>query len=102
MPLHQVFGTEELSARSAAIAERTAAPHLSLAPDDARRLGVADGGQVELTIEDDVHWLPVHIEPALTGGTAGLPAGRPGLAGLRLPAWGGIRVPDIWQQEAAT
>jgi NADH-quinone oxidoreductase subunit G len=102
LPLHRVFGSEELSARSAPIIARSTPPWLTLSPRDAERLGVSDGGQVELLLDGELHRLPMRIEPGLTDGTAGLPLGMPGLTGLRLPAWGEIRVPTAWQRDPDT
>jgi len=82
--------------------------HVSIGMDDPRvaqprhlvRLG--DGAQAELVLDGDLYRLPVCIDPALTSGTAGLPVGLPGIAGLRLPAWGEIRVPAVWQRDLVT
>ena len=70
-----VFGGDELSAASAPILERTPAPYVLLNPDDARRLGVSDGGGVaiaelgasyEARLDDD-------IAPGVAGVSRGLP-----------------------------
>jgi len=58
--------------------------------------------QAELVLDGDLYRLPVCIDPALPSGTAGLPVGLPGIAGLRLPAWGEIRVPAVWQRDLVT
>jgi len=102
LPLYRVFGSEELSARSAPIAELTAPARLAVAPSDAEQLGLGDGAQAELVLDGDLYRLPVCIDPALPSGTAGLPVGLPGIAGLRLPAWGEIRVPAVWQRDLVT
>ena len=102
LPLHRVFGSEELSACSAPIAERAEPPRLAIARADAERLDLIDGAQAELLLDGDLLRLAVRIEPALRAGTAGLPFGLPGIAGLRLPAWGEIRVPAVWQRDPTT
>lgn len=103
LPLHRVFGSEELSARSAPVAQRAAPARLGLAPGDAERLGLADGAQAELLVDGEAYRLAVEIHPVLPEGTAGLPVGIAGVtAGLRLPAWGEIRVPAIRRQDALT
>ncbi len=50
VPLHHIFGSEELSILSPGIAERAPKPYLALNPDDAKRLQVAEGDAVELPI----------------------------------------------------
>jgi NADH-quinone oxidoreductase subunit G len=97
--MQRVFGSEELSARSAPILERTALPRLAIAPADAERLDLLDGAQAELVLDGDLHRLPIRIDPAITEGTASIPLGSAGLTGLRLPAWGEIRVPAVWQRD---
>ena len=70
-----VFGGDELSAASAPILERTPAPYVLLNHEDARRLGVSDGGGVaiaelgtsyEARLDDD-------IAPGVAGVSRGLP-----------------------------
>jgi NADH-quinone oxidoreductase subunit G len=109
LPLHHIFGSEELSILSPAIAELSLQPYLALNPADAGDLGLAAGDEVQLrftarpdiTIADsstgataEVYRLPVRIKPELLQGTAGLPVGLPGLgvlAGIALPAWGELK-----------
>jgi NADH-quinone oxidoreductase subunit G len=76
VPLHHIFGSEETSMHSAAVAERAPHPYLALAPEDATRLGLTEGEEVELAT--DV-WLPVKFVPGLAAGVAGVPAGLPDL-----------------------
>jgi len=95
LPLHRVFGSEELSARSTPVAERSAPAQLAMSAGDAKRLGLTEGAQAELYLDGETHRLPVQITPALNDGTAGLPAGLGGVAGLTLPARGEIRVPSV-------
>lgn len=87
--LPQVFGSEELSSRSAPIAERaqhTPAPYLALAPafplDDGTPLALTVGG-VRLLVR-------ARLDDSLPRGVAGLTIGFPGLTGLTLPAFGRI------------
>jgi NADH-quinone oxidoreductase subunit G len=91
VPLHHVFGSEELSILSPGIAERAPKPYLALHPEDAGRLKVHEGGEAELSILDKVYRLRGIINPSLPLGVAGLPAGLPGLEGIRLPAWGRVQ-----------
>jgi NADH-quinone oxidoreductase subunit G len=58
-----------------------------LHPDDAGRLAVAEGDEVDLALgEATTLSLPVRFIPGLARGVAGLPVGLPGLPGLDLPA----------------
>lgn len=94
VPLHHIFGDEELSALAPAIAELAATPYLALNPDDAVELGLTAGEDSQLQL----HWnrgrtdysLPVKLKPELQRGVAGLPIGLPGLVGTTLPAWGRV------------
>ena len=70
-----VFGGDELSAASAPILERTPAPYVLLNPDDARRLGVADGNGVaiaELGVSYEAR-LDASVAPGVAGVACGLP-----------------------------
>lgn len=90
VPLHHIFGSEELSARSPAIAELAAPPHIALATADAERLGVSAGTEVAVSLEGRRCSLPVVVEPSLPSGLAGLSTRLPGASGLDLPAWARI------------
>ena len=79
---------------------------------DASDLGLAAGDEVQLRLTQrtdapadgltgtepmataEIYRLPVRFKPELLHGTAGLPAGLPGLgvlAGIALPAWGELK-----------
>jgi NADH-quinone oxidoreductase subunit G len=81
IPLHHIFGSEELSILAPGIAERAPQPYLGLNPDDVTRLQVREGDELELCLGGTA-WLV---------GLAGYPAGLPGLPGIALPAWGTLR-----------
>ena len=81
----EIFGGEELSARSPALAELIAEPTVTIHPDDAEALGVSD----EITLEDAgrAKTLAVRISPDHARGVASLgPA-----PGGDLPAWARVR-----------
>ncbi len=90
MPLHHIFGSEELSVLAPGIAELAAVPYLALHPRDAEELGLGAGDAAGLRLERTEFRLPVQLRPELQRGLAGIPAGLPGFAGLTLPAWGRI------------
>ena len=83
LPLHAIFGSDELSARSWPVAETSPSPYIVLNPEDARELGVARGDGVKCDA------LPVSVEvridAAMTPGTAACVCGLPDMPGP-LPA----------------
>jgi len=114
VPLPQVFGSEELSAKAEAVARRMPAPFLALHPDDARAIdptidpAIGEGSEVTLELEgaesatDDGGpggprsatggiVLPVTLRDDLPRGVVGLPVGLPGVPYCALPAKGVIR-----------
>ena len=79
LPIYHIFGSEELSAQSPAIAARTPQPYLALNPDDAAKLGLVEG---ETAVLDQTLSLPVKLLHSLPKGTVGLPIGLSSGAGL--------------------
>ncbi|HEY8519164.1 MAG TPA: NADH-quinone oxidoreductase subunit NuoG [Gammaproteobacteria bacterium] len=77
--LQHVFGSEELSAWSGPIGERTPAPYVALNPADAAERALADGDTGEIALDGVPLILPVRVEPTLPRGTLGLPEGLPGV-----------------------
>ncbi len=90
VPLHRIFGSEELSGLAPAVAERAAKPFLALHPEDATDLAIAPGERAELSLAGTSYRLPIGLDSTLPRGIAGLPAGLPGLTGIALPAWSKI------------
>ncbi|MEJ2750675.1 MAG: molybdopterin-dependent oxidoreductase, partial [Anaerolineae bacterium] len=72
LPIYHIFGSEELSAQSPAIAARSPQPYLALNPDDAAKLGLVEG---ETAVLDQTLSLPVKLLHSLPKGTVGLPIG---------------------------
>jgi NADH-quinone oxidoreductase subunit G len=91
LPLWQLFGSEELSRLAAGIAELIHGPSLYVHPQDARRLGLEEGGRVELLIDSGTWVLPLQLDGQLAPGTTLVPAGFPGQSPPALPAWGRLR-----------
>jgi NADH-quinone oxidoreductase subunit G len=88
VPLHFIFGSEELSAQAASVSERVPKPFIAVNPADAANLKVQEGTDLEFEIEHHTYKLPVKFNPTLLKGTAGLPYRLPGLPFVELPAWG--------------
>jgi NADH-quinone oxidoreductase subunit G len=91
VPSHHIFGSEELSARSTATAERIPAAYVGLSPEDAAGFGVKEGERVELMVGTVRYELPCVFRSAVPRGVALLPVGLPDVQTVLLPAWGTIR-----------
>jgi NADH-quinone oxidoreductase subunit G len=87
LPLIRLFGSEELSRLAPGIASLILPPALRLHPQDAGRLGLGPGTQVELAIGSDRWRLPLELDGGVIPGTALVPAGFPGESPPLLPAW---------------
>jgi NADH-quinone oxidoreductase subunit G len=87
----EFFGTEELSRLSPAIRERIPAQFVQLSQEDARRLALAEGEDVEVELSGVRCRLSARISGAMQPGTAGVPAGFGLFDGAALPAWGRMR-----------
>ena len=90
LALYHIFGSEELSVLDAEIAGLAPKPYLGLGTGDTEELKVEEGEEIELVLDSAVLRLPVRRISDLAKGTAGLPAGIPGLEGIVLPAWGKV------------
>ena len=78
-PLHHIFGSEELSIKASAIAERAPDPYLALHPDQAQVLGLVESDIVQLFSQSGQYRLPLKIAASLAPGMVGLPVGLPGM-----------------------
>ena len=88
VPLHHIFGSEEMSMLSPPIATLAAQPYAALNPQDAADVGgTAEGEPVILHLGEGHREVPLRLLPELPRGLVGLPAGVPGLTGIVLPAW---------------
>ena len=74
----EIFGSDELSAASAPIAERMPAPYVALNPADAETLGVAAGGGVR--VNGHATRFAVRLDASLPARCAGVVQGLPGTA----------------------
>jgi len=88
VPLHEIFGSEELSRLAPAVGERVPQSYLALNSDDAVSLHIAEGAMVTVSLAGEVSHLPVKLRPDLPPGVAGMVAGLCGSTGIFLPAWG--------------
>lgn len=87
LPLYLVFGSDETSDASPAVASRIPRAHVALNPHDASALDAIEGTRVDIVTDAGHLTLPVRLHPALPAGVAGLPAGLTETRGIPLPAW---------------
>jgi NADH-quinone oxidoreductase subunit G len=92
VPLHEIFGSEELSRLAPAVAERVPQSYLALNTRDAASLDVAEGAMLAISLAGEVSHLPVKVRPDLPPGVAGMVTGLCGSIGNLLPAWGTLTV----------
>ena len=85
VPMHHIFGSDELSLSAPGIAELATTPHVAVNTGD-----LTEGEDVEVRCAGGTFRLPVRIRPDLPRGVAGLTVGLPPIAGFGLPAWGRI------------
>jgi NADH-quinone oxidoreductase subunit G len=82
--LHEIYGSEELSAIAPAVAARVPAAYIALGPEDAAALQTGEGQALQVGLDDQILELPVRLRRGLPAKTVGLPWGLPGL-----PYWDG-------------
>lgn len=90
IPLHHIYGSEELSNSAPAVAELAPAPYIALNEEDTRRIGATSGSLVEIRLGDSTLDLAVRISPALPAGIAGMAVGLAEAPVVNLPAWAKI------------
>ncbi len=90
VPLYHIFGSEELSVVSTALAKRIPEPYLVLNPEDVRRLNIESGDEAEIEINGQTEMLPLILEEAVPRGVVGLPCGLPEMKHVEFPTWAGI------------
>lgn len=76
IPLPQIFGSEEQSARAEPIRQRMPAPFVAVSASDAERLGL--NGRAAVSVQGKTVELPL-VRAPIAPGAVGLPAGLPGI-----------------------
>jgi NADH-quinone oxidoreductase subunit G len=79
VPLHHIFGSDELSARALATETMLEQPYVGLSASDAEKLGVRDGVLVKVHNTGFNLSLAVRIVSHLPSGLVGLPVGLTGM-----------------------
>lgn len=90
IPIHHIYGSEELSNFAPAVGELAPKPYLALNQADARELNVNPGDFVEVRMGGSSSRLAAEILPDLPAGLAGIPVGLAEAPVVNLPAWAKI------------
>jgi NADH-quinone oxidoreductase subunit G len=88
VPLHHIFGSEELSLYTVGVRERAPKPYLAMNKADASRLSLEEGGVIAVQVLERTLELPVQIKEELPQGTVGIPYNLPGLRGAQFTSVG--------------
>jgi len=94
VPVHHIFGSEELSVLSPGVGSLAPKPYAGLNYDDAQGSSLTEEHEVEISVAGWSGRLPVKIIATLPSGMVALPVGLPGMPWLPLPDWGALRTPD--------
>ena len=86
IPLHHIFGSDELSRMAPAILERTPSPYLALNAALAQKFNVGEGQSLQIELDGDLLQLPTHLLDSLPDGIVGLLVGLPTIPAA-LPIW---------------
>lgn len=78
IPKYHIFGGEELSAASPAIAQLSAEPYVGVSPADAEKLNLKEGDPAWVNMENLKVELKTNVIKGLPDGLIALPAGLPG------------------------
>lgn len=93
IPIHHIFGSEELSLISPGVSELAPRPYVAVHPEDAVRLGIQAEETINVSLANTAPLqLEVRFEPSMPRGVIGLPVGLPALSGkdVELPTWSEI------------
>ncbi|MBS1488830.1 MAG: NADH-quinone oxidoreductase subunit NuoG [Bacteroidetes bacterium] len=88
---HHIYGSDELSRKSASVAQRVPKPYLLLNPSDAEQLKIAEGQPISFEVEKHLYELPVRINKTMPQGVAAMPYALEGMPATGLPAWGFLK-----------
>jgi NADH-quinone oxidoreductase subunit G len=72
IPLHHIFGSDELSSLSPGIAHRAPKPYIALNPEDASLINATQGEMAEISTDHGTYLLELMVFPDLPRGVAGL------------------------------
>jgi NADH-quinone oxidoreductase subunit G len=90
VPAHQIFGSEELSARAPAIASRIPGRFIRMSGQDAAKAGKNAGVVIRVSVGEEFVEGNLEIDDHMPPGLAGVPAHLPGMPHLEFPCTGRI------------
>jgi NADH-quinone oxidoreductase subunit G len=96
LPIYRIFGSDELSARSPAVAELTAKPFVEISSMDAQTLDVVDGDKVIFSLAGDQHSVEVNLNTSIPNGCLGYSIGLPGAAWIAPETSVSLRKDTTW------
>jgi NADH-quinone oxidoreductase subunit G len=91
LPMHHVFGSEELSSASPGITTLSPAPYIAMRTQTARGLGLSEGDITLVQVAGVEQRLPLKFDDSLPAGVAGLAVGLTSRPEVSLPQWGTVR-----------
>jgi len=94
-PVNRIFGSEELSSKSPAIAERIEEPFVLMNRSDSEEIGGKDDDLIKLILATQTIEVKLKIKDSIPAGIAGLTVGLPGMSFIDLPAWGKFTIKKV-------
>jgi NADH-quinone oxidoreductase subunit G len=95
VPVHQIFGSDELSSAGKSLAARIPPPFVCLNSRDMESTGVQQDESVEFNMAGKPIKVTVRCDDTLPDGIAGMSAGFPGMHPVELPGWGKLTKLEI-------
>jgi NADH-quinone oxidoreductase subunit G len=102
VPLHHIFGSEELSVLAESVSSRIPTPYMMINTDYAKSIEVLENQVLAFTIEENEYHLPVKLSDDFPHGVAGVPAGFSELRFTALPAWALLKMKSADRKEKVT
>lgn len=87
LPLYHIYGSDELSAESPAVQERTPEMYLALNNEDAEKAGFSEGDILKISYNGTDHEIVLSVMAELPRGVIGLPKGLEKTKGVSFPFW---------------
>jgi NADH-quinone oxidoreductase subunit G len=91
VPIHHIYGSEELSAKSASVSKRVPQPYVLMNTEDAAKYKFSEGDLIDLEINEQLFRLPLKLSALISAGVAGLPVGLPKLSFVEMPNWSVVK-----------
>jgi len=90
VPVYQIFGSEELSSKAPAVAERIQQPFILMNSNDVQKIGKKDEDVLKIEIGQNIIDTIIKTDDSLPAGIAGLSVLLPGMSFMDLPQWGRV------------